>query len=95
MQTCGYLPPLSETLLGSMLASSYVERVNSQAKLVMTTGRTLVAADELAMVVMLRINRRFMAYMKEKYELDEFGEVKLRAVAASVLAKQKAKRPAL
>jgi hypothetical protein len=28
----GYLPLLSETLLGSMLASSYVERVNSQAK---------------------------------------------------------------
>ena len=65
----GYLPLLSETLLGSMLASSYVERVNSQAKLVMTTGRTLLAADELENVVMLRMNRDFMLHMKEKYAL--------------------------
>ena len=74
----GYLPLLSETLLGSMLASSYVERVNSQAKLVMTTGRTLLAADELENVVMLWMNREFMLYMKEKYELDDDGEVVLR-----------------
>ena len=76
----GYLPLLSETLLGSMLASSYVERVNSQAKLVMTTGRTLLAADELENVVMLRMNREFMLHMKEKYELDDDGEVVLRKV---------------
>ena len=74
----GYLPLLSETLLGSMLASSYVERVNSQAKLVMTTGRTLLAADELENVVMLRMSRDFMLHMKEKYELDDDGEVVLR-----------------
>ena len=74
----GYLPLLLETLLGSMLASSYVERVNSQAKLVMTTGRTLLAADELENVVMLRMNREFMLHMKEKYELDDDGEVVLR-----------------
>ena len=79
----GYLPLLSETLLGSMLASSYVERVNSQAKLVMTTGRTLLAADELENVVMLRMNREFMLHMKEKYELDDDGEVVLRKVTVT------------
>ena len=80
----GYLPLLLETLLGSMLASSYVERVNSQAKLVMTTGRTLLAADELENVVMLRMSRDFMLHMKEKYELDDDGEVVLRKVTVTV-----------
>jgi hypothetical protein len=79
----GYLPLLSETLLGSMLASSYVERVNSQAKLVMTTGRTLLAADELEIVAMLRMNRDFMLHMKEKYKLDDDGEVVLRKVTVT------------
>ena len=79
----GYLPLLLETLLGSMLASSYVELVNSQAKLVMTTGRTLLAADELENVVMLRMNREFMLHMKEKYELDDDGEVVLRKVTVT------------
>ena len=29
-------------------------------------------------MVMLRMNREFMLYMKEKYELDDDGEVVLR-----------------
>ena len=73
----GKMTLLSEALLGGLLASSYSERENSQAKLVMTTGRTLLAPDELEHCVVLRMNTKFLEYMRANYEEDpETGEIR-------------------
>ena len=51
------------------LPSASSERINSVAvaKQVLTEGRTLLSEEELEMVVVLRVNKKFMAYMKEKH----------------------------
>ena len=52
---------------GDNMASSFCERINSVAKQVLTEGRTSLSEEELEMVVVLRVNKKFMAYMKEKH----------------------------
>ena len=37
------------------------------AKQVLTEGRTSLSEEELEMVVVLRVNKKFMAYVKEKH----------------------------
>ena len=49
------------------MASSFCERINSVAKAVLTEGRTLLSEEELEMVVVLRVNKKFIAHMKEKH----------------------------
>ena len=68
--TFGYLPYMatgSKASCGSFLASSYAERVNSAANLILTKGNTLLADDEVDMCVVLRMNRAFMAYMRRYF----------------------------
>ena len=48
-------------------SESVCERVLSQANCVMTTGNTLLSDDELEMLVVLRMNREFMEFMREHY----------------------------
>jgi adenylosuccinate synthase len=59
----------SRTSVGSLLASSYAERVNSAANLILTKGNTLLAEEEINMCTVLRMNRRFMEFMR-KYHPD-------------------------
>ena len=64
----GYLAgPMQYAYCGDNMASSFCERINSVAKQVLTEGRTLLSEEELEMVVVLRVNKKFMAYMKEKH----------------------------
>ena len=64
----GYLAgPMQYAYCGDNMASSFCERINSAAKAVLTAGRTLLDEEELEMVVVLRVNKVFMAYMKEKH----------------------------
>lgn len=60
----GLFPMMARMYLGNNLASSFVERMNSAAKLVMGTARTSLSPEELRMLVVLRINRDFMVFMK-------------------------------
>jgi len=53
----GFFPLLAKRDLADNLSSSFVERVNSAAELVMGNGRTLLHEDELGKLVVLRINR--------------------------------------
>ena len=53
----GFFPLLAKRDLADNLSSSFVERVNSAAKLIMGNGRTLLHEDELGKLVVLRINR--------------------------------------
>jgi hypothetical protein len=51
--------------VGSLLASSYAERVNSAANLILTKGNTLLAEEEINMCTVLRMNRSFMEFMRK------------------------------
>jgi len=49
---CGFLPYMdihSRGSVGSLLASSYAERVNSAANLILTKGNTLLAEEDINM----------------------------------------------
>ena len=64
----GFLPKLALSVIGKNQSSSFCERINSAGKLVMTDGRTLLGKKHLEMCVVLRINKKFMQYMKKKYK---------------------------
>ena len=64
----GYLPYMPTGSLGSIgavLASSFAERINSGENLVFTKGNTLQGDEEINMLVVLRMNRDFMKYMRQ------------------------------
>jgi len=66
----GYLPQMATTSrnsIGAFLAASFCERINSAANQVVTKGSTLLSDAEVKMLVVLRVNRRFMAYMREHH----------------------------
>ena len=66
----GHLPLMaagSTGQIGALLSESFCERVLSCANDVMTDGNTLLADEELEMLVVLRMNRDFMKRMRKKY----------------------------
>jgi hypothetical protein len=71
----GFLPLMagcSDGQIGALNAESFAERVISAANLVMTEGSTLLCDEDLEMLVVLRMNRGFMAFTREIY----FEEIK-------------------
>ena len=65
----GLLPFMAVANLGSDLAASYVERVNSAAKDVMPDGSTLLDDLPLEMFTVLRMNVDFVTYFERKYSI--------------------------
>ena len=68
----GYLPAMVTTSKGSIgslmpVAASFCERVNSAANICVTKGNTLLSDIEVDMVVVLRMNREFMKFMRLNY----------------------------
>ena len=53
--------------LGALNAESFCERVLRCAGHVLTDGNTLLSDEELEMLVILRMNRKFMEFMRERY----------------------------
>ena len=82
----GWLPKMatcSKGSIGSLLASSSWERINSCANQVLTLGKTLFGDGEIEKLVMCRMNQDFMVFMR-KYpqvadEQFEFGILQLKA----------------
>ena len=75
MDTC------SKGSIGSSLTSSFGERINSCTNQVLTLGKTLLGDGEMDKLVMCRINRDFMVFMRKNYpqvadEQFEFGLLK-------------------
>ena len=54
--------------IGSLLSSSFAERINSAANIVLTKGNSVLDPVTVDMLVVLRMNRSFMEYMREKYK---------------------------
>jgi hypothetical protein len=66
----GHLPNMaacSGGQIGALNAESFCERVISCANLVVTDGNTLLGDEEVSMLVVLRMNREFMEYMRANY----------------------------
>jgi len=61
MATC------SKGSIGSLLASSFCERINSYAHQVLTLGNTLFGDGEMEKLVMCRMNQEFMVFMHKNY----------------------------
>ena len=72
----GHLPKMAIARLSGNMSSSFVERMNSCAKLIFTDGRTLLSDEELDMVVVLRMNRKFMEYMRGRGAVGKRPRVK-------------------
>jgi len=71
----------SKGSIGSLLASSFCERINSCANQVLTLGNILLGDGEIEKLVMCRMNRDFMVFMRKNYpqvsnEQLEFGILK-------------------
>jgi hypothetical protein len=69
----GHLPMMaigSVGSIGAFLASSFCERINSAANLVVTDGNSLLATDEIDMLVCLRMNREYMKFMRKNHQQD-------------------------
>ena len=74
----GYLPMMSVDTLGVLNAESFCECVLSCVKLVVSDLHVCLKAEEIHMLVMLRMNREFMEYMRASYPdtpLSEFRAV--------------------
>ena len=79
--------PAGESAIGSRLvpgalnAESFCERVLSCANDVLTEGNTLLGDAELEMLVVLRMNRNFMRFMRKHYSYmlnEQFGQTVIR-----------------
>ena len=69
----GWIPLMascSTGQLGALSAESYCERVLSCAKNVLVKGNTLLSDEEVEMLVVLRMNRGFMQFMREYYKKE-------------------------
>ena len=66
----GFIPLMascSSGEIGALNAESFAERVISGSNLVMTNGNTLLGDKMLDMLVVLRMNREFMEFMRREY----------------------------
>ena len=53
--------------VGTFQASSFFDRINECANLVVTTGNTALDPEEANILVVLKINREFMGFRREHY----------------------------
>ena len=69
-KTYGLIPLMasgSNGAIGFLPAQSFCERCNSIAKDVMSDAHTLMNDEDLEMMVVLRMNRKFMEYMRTQF----------------------------
>ena len=75
----GFIPDMAASStgqIGALNAESFCERVLSCANDVLTEGNTLLDDEELEMIVILRMNRKFMQFMRANYNhltMDHFS----------------------
>ena len=82
----GYLPAMathSRASIGSLLASSFCERINSGGKITLNESNTRLSQTELDMRTTLHMNKGFMNFMRKNYPRVasmKVGSLKVRAV---------------
>jgi hypothetical protein len=73
----GYLPMMTVAVLGVLNAESFCERVLSCVKLVVSDLHVSLKADEIRILVMIRMNHEFMEYMRASYPDTPLSEFKV------------------
>ena len=68
MSKFGFIPYMAKTWLGRLLAESFAERIFSNCNIVLTPGNMSLNPIEMGQLVVLRMNKRFMQYMKKRYK---------------------------
>ena len=63
----GYIPLMASAHLGALNAESFCGRVLRAASHVLTEGNSLLHDEELEMLVILRMNREFMRFMRHNH----------------------------
>ena len=74
----GHFPRMARSYIGANLSEGFCERMISVANQVMTKGNTLLGDAHLKKLVVLRMNRKFMQYMRaEKQDVSrEIAQLK-------------------
>jgi hypothetical protein len=69
----GKLPTMARCYVGANLSEGFCERIISAGNLAMDEGNTLLSHDHLKKLVLLRVNRDFMIYMRthQKHVLQQ------------------------
>ena len=62
--------------IGTFLASSFCERINSADNLVMTDNNTMLGDEKLNMMATLRMNRDFIKFMRNKFGNISINDLK-------------------
>ena len=60
--------------MGALNADGYSERINSAAKLIMTNQNTRLNDEDLEKLVVLRMNRDFIVFMRDNYFCEIKGQ---------------------
>jgi len=66
----GWIPKMatsSKGSIGSLLVSGFCEHINSCANQILTLGNILHGDGEIEKLVMCRMNRDFMVFMRKNY----------------------------
>jgi len=72
----------SKGSIGSLLTSSFCERINSCANEVLTLGNILLNDGEMEKLVTCRMNRHFMVFMRKNYPQDAVKNFESRILRA-------------
>mmetsp|Transcript_19043 Transcript_19043/g.39188 ORF Transcript_19043/g.39188 Transcript_19043/m.39188 type:complete len:154 (+) Transcript_19043:407-868(+) len=75
----GHLPVMARAgagSIGTLTSESYCERCFSAANIIMDDGNALLGKDSVEHLVILRMNKNFMNYMRDNHS-QEAGVVKL------------------
>ena len=72
----GYLPMMVVTTLGTLNVESFCESVLSCLNLVVSDLHVSLKVDEIRMLVMFRMNREFMEYIRTSYPNTPLSEFK-------------------
>jgi hypothetical protein len=73
----GYLPMMTVDALGALNTESFCECVLSCVKLVVSDLHVSLKVKEIRMLVMLRMNREFMEYMRASYPDTPLSDFRL------------------
>ena len=67
MSKFGFIPYMAKTSLGRLLAESFAERIFRNCNSVPTSGNMRLNPIEMVQLVVLRMNKRFVQYMKKHH----------------------------
>jgi hypothetical protein len=71
----------SEGMMCAVMAASFCEHVNSCANLVVTEGSSLLSQEAIDKIVVLRMNKVFMKFIRKNYpEIINSAHAKLGSV---------------